>query len=73
MLPNLVLLDNQDREGNEASEDEDEDEEEINGVNHASEENEGIKNVYDPDFLKKNYVFWIRGGGGIIRITLRKI
>ncbi|XP_023330493.1 acidic leucine-rich nuclear phosphoprotein 32 family member B [Eurytemora carolleeae] len=47
MLPNLVLLDNQDREGNEASEDEDDDDEEINGVNHASEENE--EDVEDGD------------------------
>jgi len=38
MLPNLELLDNQDKEGNEASEDEDEDEV-INGVNHIGDQN----------------------------------
>jgi len=39
MLPSLQLLDNQDKEGNEASEDEDEDEV-INGVNHVANHNE---------------------------------
>merc|ERR1711973_33792 len=39
MLPNLDLLDNQDKEGNEASEDEDENEV-INGVNHVANHNE---------------------------------